>query len=116
MVPWDHWAVRRLLLVLAVSGFVTLVVVLTVLATGDVKTSSADPVSCGSLLSRAEPDPTAEDEHGCGDLFLERGQDLVVTAAFGGGLVAAVALGAVAQAAAARATASSNTRDDSPRL
>jgi predicted membrane metal-binding protein len=103
-------AMRRLLTAIAVLGFVAWVIVLAALATMPVKTNFAVPVSCGSLLNRVEPDPTAEAEFGCADLFAKRGQQLVVVGAFGGGLVAAVALAAFAQAVAARAA----TRPDGP--
>lgn len=93
---------RRLLNFMAALGFLALVVALGVLAADPLETNWREPVSCGSLLDRVEPDPTAQEESGCSELFADRGAVVMLVAVVGGGLVAAVAVAAFAQAAVAR--------------
>lgn len=97
--------VQRLPAAVAILGVVALVATLAFLVAGPVEvTHRSGTTSCGSLIRHVEPDPTAEWEFGCSDVFGERRQWVVLVAAVGGPLVAALGLAALAHTAAARST------------
>lgn len=100
---WEDVAVRRLLIILSALGVAALVVTLALMVTRPVEMRGRTSISCGSVLSPVDPDPTAEFESGCSEVLRRRERETFVAAAIGGVLVGAVALAAVAQAAAARA-------------